>query len=325
MAKKVAISGYYGFKNFGDEMILSILCDKLKNAELTVFSVDPEYTSATYGVNSVKTFDPFAVVKTIAAADTLISGGGSLFQDATSLKSVIYYAFVLGFAQLLGKKTIVFAQGVGPLYSPISRFLVKTLFKRANFVSVRDEKSFSLLEKWGVKAELVQDPAYSLTLPACQKGEILGVQLRKCSTLDDEFLQNLAYAVSKSEFSAVKVFSLQETLDLEVCETFAKLLQNLAPAKKVDIIRENLVEELCGVKTLVSMRFHALIVALRAGVKCAVINYDPKVQILAEKYSLPLVEISDNSTAIAEKIKNSASAKIEKADFPWEKVLKFVS
>ena len=46
MAKKVAISGYYGFKNFGDELILSILTNRLKsqNADVTVFSVDPEFT-----------------------------------------------------------------------------------------------------------------------------------------------------------------------------------------------------------------------------------------------------------------------------------------
>ena len=38
--KNVAISGYYGFENFGDEAILKVLTEELKNCghNVTVFS-----------------------------------------------------------------------------------------------------------------------------------------------------------------------------------------------------------------------------------------------------------------------------------------------
>ncbi len=315
MAKKVAISGYYGFKNFGDELILSILTDRLKsqNADVTVFSVDPEFTAQSYGVKAVRTFKPVDVIKTLAATDVLISGGGSLFQDATSVKSVIYYAFVLGLAQLLGKKTIIFAQGVGPLYNPLSRFLVKTLFRKCDYLSVRDEKSLNLLQSWGLKAELVPDPAYSLTIPPCEKENVLGVQLREFSGMDENFLQNLARAVDVNP----KVFSLQKSFDFEVCQNFAELTGG-------ELVEDNLIEELSRVEVLVSMRFHALIVALKAGVKCAVINYDPKVQTLAETYGLPLIEFTDSPDVIAQKLRNAAAADIQKNSYPWENLLKFV-
>ena len=44
---KVLISGYYGFKNFGDEAILSVLVTHLKEvgADITVLSSDTEYFS----------------------------------------------------------------------------------------------------------------------------------------------------------------------------------------------------------------------------------------------------------------------------------------
>ena len=302
MAKRVAIPGYYGFKNFGDELILSILTARLKsqNADITVFSVDPEFTAQSYGVKAVRTFNPVDIIKTLAATDVLISGGGSLFQDATSLKSVIYYAFVLGLAQLLGKKTIIFAQGVGPLYHPLSRFLVKHLFRRCDTVSVRDEKSLNLLQSWGVKAELVADPAYSLEIPQCAKEPVTGVQLRKFAGMDETFLQNLAAAVG----SKPKVFSLQKSLDLEVCQNFATLTGG-------ELVEDNLIEELSRVEVLVSMRFHSLIVALKAGVKCAVINYDPKVQTLAETYGVPLIEFTDSADVIAEKIKKARTARVQ--------------
>ncbi len=302
MSKKVVISGYYGFKNFGDELILSILTQHLKNldADITVFSVSPEFTKQTYGVKTARTFNPLDVIKTIAATDVLISGGGSLFQDATSLKSVIYYAFVLGLAQLFGKKTIIFAQGVGPLYHPLSRFLVKHLFRRCDVVSVRDEKSLSLLQNWGIKAELVEDPAYSLTIPQTTKQQVTGVQLRQFEGVNQQFLTNLANAIQ----GETKVFSLQKTLDVEVCHDFAQKSGG-------EVVENNLITELSSVETLISMRFHALIVALKAGVKCVAINYDPKVKTLAEKYSLPLIEFTDSTDVIAEKIKKARTVEVQ--------------
>ncbi len=317
MAKKVAVSGYYGFKNFGDELILSILTERLKSqgADVTVFSVDPEFTAKTYGVKSVKTFDPLAVLKTIKNCDVLISGGGSLFQDATSLKSVIYYAFVLGVAQLLGKKTIIFAQGVGPLRCPFGRLLVKTLFKHANFVSVRDENSFNLMKTWGVDSQLVSDPVYSMKLEATQKENTLGVQLRSFAGMGETFLENLASAVKPNE--KLKVFSLQKSLDYDVCKQFAE-------KTGAQLLEENLIEALGCLETLVSMRFHSLLVALKSGVKCVAINYDPKVQTLAEKYSLPLIEFTDSHEEIRSKINNAVVAQVQSEDFPWENILKFV-
>lgn len=316
MAKKVVVSGYYGFKNFGDELILSILTGKLKalGAEVTVFSVDTDYTAEAYDVKAERTFDLCSVIRTLWNSDVLVSGGGSLFQDATSVKSVLYYAFVLAAAQIFGKKTIIFAQGVGPLYHPLSRFLVKNLFKRADYVSVRDKKSLVMLEKWGIKAELVPDPAYSLNIPqVVEKESVLGVQLRAFAGMDESFLSNLAAAIE----GKTRVFSLQKSLDLEVCQKFADKTGG-------EIIEENLIEELSRVETLVSMRFHALIVALKAGVKCAVINYDPKVQALAEKYSLPLIELNDSAQDIKEKLENSVSVSLCEYDFPWENFLEFV-
>ena len=93
----IAISGYYGFENFGDEAILSVLAKELKSRghNVTVFSKNPRFTSAKLGVNSVYTFSLKSIINTLKNCDVLISGGGSLLQDATSLKSLFYYLFPL--------------------------------------------------------------------------------------------------------------------------------------------------------------------------------------------------------------------------------------
>ena len=101
---KVCISGYYGFKNFGDETILSVLLSHLKDFDVTVFSSNPDFTSKTYNVKSIRSFDMKNVVNAIHNTDVSISGGGSLLQDVTSLKSLIYYALIIGLGIVFDKK-----------------------------------------------------------------------------------------------------------------------------------------------------------------------------------------------------------------------------
>ena len=66
MAKKICISGYYGFDNFGDETILKVLIDNLKQfkekPQITVFSSNPAKTSTELEVNSVKSFNAFMFI-----------------------------------------------------------------------------------------------------------------------------------------------------------------------------------------------------------------------------------------------------------------------
>ena len=300
MGKKYALSGYYGFNNFGDELILSVICEKLKqkNADITVFSVSPDETAQKYGVNSSPTFDLVKVIKVLWGTDVLISGGGSLFQDTTSIKSLLYYAFVLFTAQLFGKETIIYRQGIGPLKNPVSKFLVRNLFKKADSVSVRDEKSLKLLENWGIKAELKDDPVWEIEIPVTENQDVLGVQLRECSGMTDDFLKNLALAVVKNNPKEIKLFSLQKKLDYDICLKFANLLKDISSDLKISIIENDLLNEISSVKTLVAMRFHALVIGIKSGAKCIGINYDPKIKTLAEKYSLPLIEFSDNTEKI---------------------------
>ena len=95
--KKAVISGYYGFDNFGDEAILNVLVSNLKKNEIEVcvISKNPQKTSKKLDIKSVYTFSILSILKSIKSSDVLISGGGSLLQDVTSLKSLFYYLFII--------------------------------------------------------------------------------------------------------------------------------------------------------------------------------------------------------------------------------------
>ena len=164
MKRRFVLSGYFGFKNFGDEAILSVLINKLQQDKhrVTVISSDPQYTLKNYKhIRSIKTFNFRNIIGAIAKSDVLISGGGSLLQDVTSVKSLIYYLLIIAIGLFLRKKVIIFAQGIGPINSIAGKTLTKQLLKHCTYISVRDEKSYELLKNWNIDADLVCDPIFS--------------------------------------------------------------------------------------------------------------------------------------------------------------------
>lgn len=300
VSKKVVISGYYGFKNFGDELILSVLTQQLKGCDITVLSSDPDWSRKTYNIDAVYSFDLKSVFKTIKKADILISGGGSLLQDVTSLKSLIYYSLIIFMALLLRKKVIIFAQGIGPINNPVAQKIVFFLLKRAAFVSVRDEKSHALLAKNGVPSELVCDPAFTLNLPDVSKEQAVGIQLRSFKTMSEDFIDRLAeYTAKYFSDKKIVVLPLQTALDREVCTKFLDSIKKYAPDAQAEMLSQQdnsvIINQISRLEYLIAMRFHALVIGMKAGVKCLGINYDQKVEKLAEDAGIPLLSLSDTS------------------------------
>ncbi len=290
---KYVVSGYIGFDNFGDEAIARVLTERLKKngaEKITLISSNPERTKKLHGVDSCGMLNFFASLKD---ADVLISGGGSLLQDVTSLKSLVYYLGVIFTAFALGKKVEIFAQGIGPINSKLGQFFTKIALKGATKISVRDKKSQELLESWGIKSELVQDPVFGLELPQKNKKGTVGIQLRDFPTLTDEFLNSLAQTVCDNySDKKIQIISLQDSVDLDVCKKFARLLKDCSEVEVLSGLSINDVfEVISNLECLIGMRFHANVVAIKCGVKTTAINYDIKVQKLAEEYNLPLIEL----------------------------------
>ena len=295
---KYVISGYIGFDNFGDEAIAKTLIShlKLKNVEkITVLSSNPHKTARLYEVYSAHFLKFF---KPILESDVLISGGGSLLQDITSLKSLIYYLAVIVTALVFNKKVIIFAQGFTPFRTKIGKFFTKFVLQYCDKIYVRDAKSQEILKKMDLDSELVADPVFGIEIPKIENKEGVGIQLRDFHTLTDEFLKNLAFTVAKKfKGKKIKLYSLQDALDLPVLEKFAKMLKENEIDSEIyrNLTVEKTIEEISKLEYLIGMRFHANLVAAKAGVKVLGINYDIKVLNLAQHVGFPLIGLGDNS------------------------------
>ena len=294
---KYIVSGYIGFDNFGDEAIAHVLSEKLKKdgaEKVTLISSNPEKTKVLYKVDSCPMLK---FLPALINSDILVSGGGSLLQDVTSLKSLIYYLIVIYSALFLRKKVWIYAQGIGPINSKVGQILTKFALKKAEKISVRDQKSQELLKSWGIESELVKDPIFELELPQNNSKGTVGVQLRKFEGVNDNFLEKLADEIAK-RFSEkkIEVISLQDSIDTEVCEEFAQKLETKG-LDRVEVLKElslnDVFETISNLEYLIAMRFHANVVGIKSGVKTLAINYDPKVEKLAEEYHLPYINLDD--------------------------------
>ena len=165
---RVVLSGYFGFDNVGDEAILFSIIRALRKLEpsidITVLSNNPAETAATYGVDTVNRWNIGEVRTALKSADGLISGGGSLMQDATSWKSIPYYSAIIKLAQMARVPVFIYSQGMGPINGALGKWLVKSVFNKCAGITVRDEASHKLLHEIGVRlpVTVVPDPVVGL-------------------------------------------------------------------------------------------------------------------------------------------------------------------
>lgn len=296
---RIVISGYYGFGNTGDEAVLSGICETFRriglDAEITVISSAPERTVREHaGVKAIGRKKLLRQMRTLAKADLFISGGGSLFQDATSARSAYYYLAGLQMARIARCRTMIYAQGVGPLIRPSIRRAVSREFNRADLVSVRDGGSVHLLKEIGVRKDihLCADPAF-LVEPDYEEADaiiesngltgkkLIGVSMRPWPASHD-WISRAAHLATElcGKIGAQAVFiPMQESADAKIGEG-PTLMHGGDPAVAKGL--------LARCELVVGMRLHALIFAVGAGVPCMPVVYDPKVSAFADDVGLEI-------------------------------------
>jgi polysaccharide pyruvyl transferase CsaB len=304
---QAVLCGYYGKGNGGDEALLVSMLEMLPpDVRPLVLSADPRATSKSYGVRSYDRMNSGAVVRALRESQVLILGGGSLIQDATSMRNSIYYGGLMGLAQQFGLKTIAIAQGIGPVSKPLTRWIAKRAFSNCTAVSVRDPASAALLATWGVACVVAPDPVWSLAAtPVPEIASIpspkIAVTLRSHPKLTNERLATLTTALvdlQAATGSHILLVPFQPTTDMDIAQQIqAELTDNSQVVALTD--PKQLKGLFQGVDLAIGMRYHSLIMAAAEGCKCWAISYDPKVSKLMTEIALPGWELADIPTDAA--------------------------
>ncbi|SJZ42948.1 polysaccharide pyruvyl transferase CsaB [Selenihalanaerobacter shriftii] len=305
--KQIAIVGYYGFDNAGDEAILASIISSLRERDselqVTVLSANPAKTAQTYNVKAVNRFSFSDIINIFKEVDLFIIGGGSLLQDITSQKSILYYLGLIYIAKRIGLPVFFYGQGVGPVTRRLSKGLMPRVLNQVERITVRDEDSKELLLDLGVKkqVQVTADPVFDLRLPDEKEieeiihkegmdlsGEVIGVSVRYWQE-NSNYLDKLAQVLNK----------VQEELNVNICflplhyPVDKRASQELAEKMgvEVQILEGNYhPQQIAGlfskIDLLVGVRLHSLIFAAINQLPMVGISYDPKVDSFLERLDL---------------------------------------
>lgn len=314
----VLISGYYGFDNSGDDAILKAIVKDIraKNSKINinVLSNNPKKTEAMYHVNAVDRFKLRDVFSAIKSTDLFISGGGSLLQDVTSTRSLIYYLAIMKLTKILGKPVMVYANGIGPIERKINRFLTKHTLNKVDLITLRDDRSMEYVRELGIKNKnifVTADPVFTLeaapkerineildieNIPRDKK--IIGVSVRQWKRSVDLvpiIAKTIKYMIDKYDMNVLLV-PMHYPEDLEISTEIKDLLDS-----NCYILKEKYsVEEIMGVirefEMIIAMRLHSLIYAANQEVPMVGLSYDPKVDGILKSLGMERISNVENFT-----------------------------
>lgn len=268
--QKILILGHYGVPNWGDEAILSGMLNDIRNGKIsffqknthcTVVSHDPVFTQTEHSCTSVlpppfgiRSFFSFRWIPFFSAlwnADSVIIGGGGLFQPKPRMALWIwaYYTFWI----LLFRKPLYILGNSFESFSSrgLVYFIIRFFFRFVRHFSVRDEYSKeTLISFWWVKKNKIsvqKDFAYSVDISLLQNSQSHGIvmMMREGDLSIVQEKKILAYIQKKYPQESIEIlvmqyhqshdeaFAVRHSLPFTFPQTLSEVLQKIISAKLV--------------------------------------------------------------------------------------------
>lgn len=292
---RVALLGYYGFGNLGDELLLQSCIDLftrcgLERERIVVLSNVPEE-----GIFSVNRWSLREVVNALRQSDALVLGGGGLFQDTTSVKSCVWYWGIVRLARILGCEVFALGQSVGPLKSGVSRVLAGDALRVCRKVHVRDDASLSVAESLGCRG-VVRGNDLVMTLGGGwagirPQGRTTSAVAHDVQLLPRCMLVNLRPSPELEHYA--KIITPYIDADTVGAALSDEDMKALAVLKLSRIIRVRTLEEArelwSSASCAIGMRLHFGILSRIFRTPLALMPYDVKVSQFAEQSGVPCI------------------------------------
>lgn len=291
----IVLSGYYGFNNSGDDaLLMAILRDIRKinpETRFLILTKKPKFGRESCLVDTVHRFRAFKLRKALKNSKMLLSGGGSLIQDATSAKSLYYYLYVMNLAKKMGCKVYAYANGIGPVKNEHTN-MVRKVLEKVDMVTLREEISAKEFMRIcpGMKFEVTADPAIGieakndklfeiLEKAGIKEKKLMGISVRPWVGSDKNFISKMAKVIkdASEKYELYPVFiPMKYPADVrilnELCRAIGKGYVIDKPYGVLDVI-----SFISSCRIVLGMRLHTLVFSVANTVPCIGISYDPKI------------------------------------------------
>lgn len=298
---KVLLQGYIGHQNFGDDLLLKLAIDNVKDIKgAEIYCLVPEGLDVDYiysycdkiVILRYKISIPIFFYKKF---DKVYFIGGGVFFDYktnTNIRDYIKKRFSnylrFNIPRLLGTKFAGIGIGIGPFNSNRSFKIYQAITKNFNLLGVRDEKSFEYGNSFGIKnLFLANDQSLLLNeelneLRVSKKDEKLIVICPRSYKHDTTYEKHLDELVKFSNYLKEKEYRVkwcflqpEEKHLVEKLESnnITSLIWNPYDMSILDFIKEFSLAEF-----VFTSRMHAVYISGLLGVKTIPIKVHPKLE-----------------------------------------------
>ena len=300
MTRRIAIAGWFGSDNLGDELILKSLIASIKarGAEPVAISIDPTGTSRDHSIATIIHRSPsqsMALRRALGDCEGMAVAGG-LIQSETSPWNIPFHTSRLRAAPQRCPAAAV-GMGVGQVHGRLGRSLARHSLRRLARIVVRDSDSARRLRSWGLHDVAVgADPVMALEPEPVEPADAMCVILRPAnrrglrtaaakaerSTPSPAVLDGMARAIDAAAAAsglAVRFVAFQAGRDGPLHTEIADRLT--APAEVVAPTLGNVITEVGRGRVVVTMRYHGAVAALLHGRPAVLLDSSPKMAALA--------------------------------------------
>jgi len=353
---KIFLSGYYGAKNLGDELLLFKIIEDITKlipqVEFSVWSLDKDFTDdflKDFPITAVDRFNPTETVNAVKNSDIVVLGGGGIIQEYDEIKiedlfryfgyNIPSYAIPPLLGKIFNKKVFYWCLGHGPVVTEDGLLFSRWFYSLADVVAFRDEHSYCSAKKFLPEAKIYLDTDPLLDFDfkrfSIEKKEenILGVSIRKWFN-EDELISKTVEALKKimGANNHFKILPIPCDFNLDI-DVLKKLISQLPEENLISFSFENIWDTVRAISLcdwFLGMRLHSLISAYKLEKPALGISYDAKTEIFLKSVDSDYVKATElTSEELFLKLKKlvkSRSLKQKKFEYKTPEIFKsFIS
>lgn len=322
------IYGYYGFGNFGDDLLLDVLMEKIRHrdpaatfvirarAPIALLMGDPSVSfllaESILEEQSKGRLSRFwryrrAITGAARQCDIMVIGGGTLFVDKGELNwSLLFLHQAARAARRAGRQVVIAGVAIDILAHPFSLWLTRRIFALANFSAVRDVLSLAYFPDWETKPNLTSDFAWLKALPgrveADRPRRMIGlnfIDYFRTSTQSpeshDRYRREIVQLIERHRSTVdFALIALQRGIG-QRDDWFLDEFRSLLPDAPMLYIEDetSLSAALDGVDAVVTSRFHLALLAAQQGIATCIVDHELKLTSLAQDLHLPSITMTE--------------------------------